>query len=96
MLQVGDTAPDFTVKTHEGNELSCRLYVVRRSFYGFIQKPILPAERLKVVGSATKLKPSNHKMLRFWESASIRLRKTPLLRKDSAFRMRSCVTRLGV
>jgi len=22
MLQVGDTAPDFTVKTHEGNELS--------------------------------------------------------------------------
>ncbi len=22
MLQVGDTAPDFTVKTHEGNDLS--------------------------------------------------------------------------
>ncbi len=22
MLQVGDAAPDFTVKTHEGNELS--------------------------------------------------------------------------
>jgi peroxiredoxin Q/BCP len=22
MLQIGDTAPDFTVKTHEGNDLS--------------------------------------------------------------------------
>ncbi len=22
MLQVGDTAPDFTVKTHDGNDLS--------------------------------------------------------------------------
>ena len=22
MLQVGDTAPDFTVKTHQGNDLS--------------------------------------------------------------------------
>ena len=96
MLQIGDTAPDFTVKTHEGNDLSLSSLRGKRSFYGFIQKPILLAERLRVVGSATRLKTLNHKMLRSWESALTRLRKTPLLRKNSAFRTRSCVTRLEV
>ncbi len=42
MLQTGDTAPDFTVKTHEGNELSLSAFRGKKVLLWFYPKADTP------------------------------------------------------
>ena len=42
MLQVGDTAPDFTVKTHKGNDLSLSALCGKKVLLWFYPKADTP------------------------------------------------------
>jgi len=75
MLKIGDKAPDFTLTSDEGKEVSLKNFKGQRVLLYFYPEPARPAAPSKPVNFATLNPNSIRKMSSF--SASAPIRKNP-------------------